>query len=209
MKRLFVLSAMVVWACSLPAFASLVFFDISVIFDGPGIPTNPAPWLTIAFDDAGSPGTVDLTISALGLDGINEKVAGVYLNLNPALDPGQLAFSNLAKTGSFADPVVSFGVDTYKADGDGFYDILIAFDTDGATLAFNGGESVQYTISLPSLTANSFDFVSTPGGGTGIYKTAVHLLSLGSTDESAWGTVPEPATIILLALGGLLLRKRK
>ena len=189
--------------------AALVSFDVSVIFEGPGVPANPAPWLNATFDDGGTTGTVDLTITALGLDGNNEKISGVYLNLDPLLDPTQLAFSSPAKTGSFDDPSIGLGADTHKADGDGYYDILIGFDNDGPDMAFNGNESVQYEITLTGITANSFDFLSSPGGGTGLYKVAVHLLSLGATDESAWATVPEPATMALLALGGLLIRRKK
>jgi hypothetical protein len=198
--------------CSVPASATIVTFDMTVVFEGPGVPTNtpPPPWVTAKFDDEGSPGTVVLTISASGLDGDNEKVAGVYLNLDPAFDPTLLGFSTPTKTGAFDNPVINTGVDGYKADGDGYYDIQINFDPDGPAKAFNGGEIVKYTITLASLTANSFDFLSAPGGGTGVYKAAAHLLSVGATDESAWITTPEPATICLLGLGALvLLRRRK
>jgi hypothetical protein len=198
-----------VCTCWLSASAGLVSYDISVIFEGPGVPSNPAPWLNVTFDDGGTAGTVDLTITVLNLVGDNEKVAGLYLNLDPFLDPADLLFSAPIITGTLADPVISLGADAYQADGDGNYDILIDFDNDGPTLAFNGGESVYYTITHAGLTADSFDFTSTPGGGTGTYKVAVHLLGLGAAEDSAWATVPEPATLVLLAFGGLSLRKRK
>jgi hypothetical protein len=172
------------------------------------VPTNPPPWLNATFDDGGSAGTVDLTITALGLTA-GEKVAGVYFNLDPVLNPALLAFSAPTKTGTFENPTISKGLNGFKADGDGFYDILIAFNNDGATKAFNGGEAVKYTITLASLTANSFDFVSAPDGGEGEYKTAAHLQSLGTCGNSAWVTTPEPATICLLGLGALSLLRRK
>ena len=190
--------------------AGIVSFEMTEIFDGQGIPTNPGPWVNVTFDDGGSPGTVDLTIAASGLDGIHEKVAGVYINLDPTIDPTGLIFSGTAKTGSFEDPVISQGADDFKADGDGYYDILISFDNTVADSAFNYGDTVTYTITLDGLTADSFDFLSAPGGGNGPYKTAAHLLSLGGEDgDSAWATVPEPATIGLLGLGTVLLRRRK
>ncbi|MGA2323295.1 MAG: PEP-CTERM sorting domain-containing protein [Sedimentisphaerales bacterium] len=189
--------------------ATIVSLNMGVIFTGDGVPTNPAPWLKATFDDGGSSGSVVLTITAVGLTG-GEKVNEVLFNLDPALNPALLAFSAPTKTGSFEDPDISKGVDSFKADGDGYYDILIAFNTDGMMDAFNGGESVKYTITLASLTANSFDFVSAPGGGTGQYITAAQLQALGTSGNSAWVTTPEPATLSLLAVGAAaLLRRRK
>jgi hypothetical protein len=208
---LVVVVVMGVGLCS--AQAALVSFDMSVIFTGPGVLTNPPPWLNATFDDGGSAGTVDLTISAIGLDVDNEKVQGVYFNLDPALDPTQLVFSAPIKTetSGFEDPGINLGTDSFKADGDGYFDILISFNPDGLGVAFNGGESVQYTITLAGLTADSFDFISAPDGGKGEYVTAAHLLSLGVTGEydSAWVAIPEPGTIVLLGFGSLTLLRRK
>jgi len=205
MRKLLLVLFLIFPLCS--AQATIVSLDMGVIFTGTGVPTNPPPWLNATFDDGGSSGSVDLTISAIGLTGV-EKVKEVYFNLDPALNPAQLVFSAPIKTGTFTDPGISTGTDAYKADGDGKYDIMIAFSTANAD-AFNGGEAVKYTITLASLTANSFDFVSAPGGGEGQYNIAIHLQSLGSTGDSAWATTPEPATIGLLGLGAFALRRRK
>ena len=182
--------------------------ELDTIFDGPGTPVNPGPWVTAVFTDI-EPGTVDLTISTPNLDGDNEKVAGVYFNFDPDLDVTQLLFSKQSKTGKLKDPVISLGQDGYKADGDGWYDIRINFNNSNAALAFNGQEEIQYTITLPGLEAKSFDFLSTPQGECGPHLAAAHLLSLGVENDSAWIAAPEPATLTLLAMGGLLLRSRK
>ncbi|MHC4265482.1 MAG: PEP-CTERM sorting domain-containing protein [Planctomycetota bacterium] len=191
--------------------ATVVSFDMTVIFEGPGVPTNPSPWVNATFNDGGSAGTVDLTISAPGLAGNPEKISGLYFNLDPALDPTQLLFSAPTLiSGAFKDPVISLGVDSFKADGDGFFDILLDFDPDGPALAFNGGDVVQYTITLASLTADSFCLPSTPDEGVGEYCAAAHLLSLGVAQDSAWVATPEPATILLIGLGGIfVMRKRR
>jgi hypothetical protein len=193
--------------------AGMVSFNMGAMFSWTGTPTYAPPWLNAKFVDV-SPGQVELTISAIGL-GLGEKIDGVYLNLDPVLNPFQLAFSAPTKTGTFANPIISHGTsskpyDQYKADGDGKYDILIAFDTTTAG-AFNGGEAVKYTITLASLTANSFDFLSKPAGGNGPFVTAAHILDTGGVSgTSAWVTTPEPATICILGLGALsLLRRRR
>jgi hypothetical protein len=156
----------VLCTCSIPASATLLSFDMTVIYEGPGVPKNPPPWVNATFDDGGTAGAVDLTISVLGLSGNNEKVAGVYFNLDPALVPGDLSFSDPTLiSGDFEDPVISLGIDSFKVNGDGFFDILIEFNQDRWDKAFNGGDAVQYAITLAGLTANSFDFPSAPDGG--------------------------------------------
>ncbi|MHC4844081.1 MAG: PEP-CTERM sorting domain-containing protein, partial [Planctomycetota bacterium] len=154
-------------------------------------------------------------ISAPGLAANPEKVAGLYFNLDSALDPTQLLFSSSTKTGQFDDPVISLGVDSFKADGDGFFDILFDFDKDGWKRAFNGGDVLEYTITLASLTADSFRFLSSPDGDPGEYIVAAHLLSLGAAGDSAWistigvDPIPEPATLFLLGFGSIVLMRKK
>jgi hypothetical protein len=164
--------------------------------------------VNVTFDDGGSSGSVDLKITTPGLT-VNEKIWAIYLNLDPDLDPTQLLFTDLIKTGLFLDPKVSKGIDKFKADGDGYYDILIEFDQDGADFAYNGGETVEYTVSLTGLTASSFDFVSAPDGGEGEYNIAAHLQNLGTSGDSAWATTPEPATLFLLAAGAAAVLRRR
>jgi hypothetical protein len=205
-----------VWAVSImllmfplySAKAALVF-DIGYKFNGDGTMYNPGPWMNITFVDV-SPGVVDMTITNVGLAG-GEKVKSVYLNLDPNLNPALLAFSDPTITGNVEVDSISKGIDSYQANGDGLYDILIEFNTDGPNKAFNGGEAVEYTISLSGLTASSFDFVSAEDGGVGQYKVATHINSPSDVDgTSVWATIPEPATIALLGLGAIaLLRKHR
>jgi hypothetical protein len=206
--KVWVLGVFVICLCSVPACAALVSFDIGMIFNGTGMPTNPAPWLNAAFEDV-SANTVELTITTINLTG-TEKIGEVYFNLDPALNPNQLGFTNpTIVSGQFEIPSISKGYDSCKADGDGLYDFSFTF-SGGAALAFNGGDAVKYTLTLAGLTSDSFNFTSAHGGGEGEYITAAHLMALGTSNNSVWATIPEPATMTLLGLGVMgLLKKRR
>ena len=190
----------------------IVSFDMTVSWN-PASPggTQPPAWLSATFDDEDSPGEVILTLTATNLM-VSEKVEGWYFNLDPNLDPGLLTFSDPNKTGSFDDPNVSVSTNDFMADGDGYFDILILFETaDGGTRSFGQGDAVEYTIGgIASLTAGSFEFISFPNGGDGQYITVAKVQGIDG-DDSGWVTIPEPSSIVLLSLGwlGLLRKKRK
>lgn len=195
--------------------ATVVSFDMTLAWDGAS-PGGATPWLNATFDDQGTAGDVILTITATNLTS-TEKVKDWYFNLDPTLDPDLLSFSSPpSKSGSgaapwFDDPVISKGSNGFKAGSDGWFDLLIEFAVANVneTQNFDAGDSVEYTISgISSLTANSFDFMSSPGDSHGPYVTAAHVLGIGE-DDSGWVTIPEPATLCLFGLGGLLLRRGK
>lgn len=151
-------------------------------------------------------GSVKLTLSNLNLTG-GEFITEWDFNLDPALDPSKLKFSPPTKSGTFADPSITAKVDNFKADGDGLYDIEFAFATKAGD-RFGAGESLEVTITgIASLTASSFNFVSTPDGGHGPFVTAAHVQGIADTGDgtSGWVTVPEPSTLALGALGAISL----
>ncbi|HUU30818.1 MAG TPA: PEP-CTERM sorting domain-containing protein [Phycisphaerae bacterium] len=197
----------------------LITFGLIEEFSGATPPegTVPPAWLTVTIDDGAdyTDGIVTLTLAATNLTG-NEKIKEWYLNLDPSFDPENLVFAQVGKTGAFKDATISKGLDAFKAGGDGFYDIEFVFDHTGNTSKnFGAGESIGYTVSLSSggtLTASSFDFLSTPAGGQGPYHTAAHVQSIGAGEDSGWITAPEPATLGVLATGTvfcLLAARRK
>lgn len=193
------------------ASAAMLTMNFAVIFQGAGSPAESGPWLVATFEDGPTPGQVILTLIAENLVA-GEKVKGCYFNLDPTLDPLDLSFSApTTLAGQFDAPAVSTGDDAFKADGDGYFDIRIEFPTaDGAPTTFGAGDAVQFTLdNIPSLSADSFDFMSVNGGGVGEFLTAAHLLSLGAAAESAWATVPEPATLLLFAAGALAIRRKR
>jgi hypothetical protein len=174
-------------------------------------PAGAAPWLTVRFDDGGGSGSVTLTFEATNLVG-TEFVSGLYLNVDPAISPGSLSFSTPVKTGSFTTPTISLATNSYKADGDGYFDILLSFATGGgASSKFGPAEALSYTITGPaSLTAASFDFLSSSGSKPG-YPIAAHVQSIGECGSgSGWVTAaPEPSALSLLSLSALGMVRRR
>ncbi|MHC4986094.1 MAG: PEP-CTERM sorting domain-containing protein [Planctomycetota bacterium] len=193
--------------------ASILTYDLSVEFSGATPPAGASPWLRAVFDDGGSPGSVTLTLTTPNLVA-TEFVSHWMFNLDPVLDPTSLIFSAPIKVGSFTSPTVNLGVNAYQADGDGKYDIDLAFDTsDGLPTRFGVGDAATYLITgIPTLTASSFNFLSLPAGGHGPFETAAHVQGIGPLGaNSGWITVPEPATMSLLGIGGALglIRRRR
>jgi len=184
--------------------AATVVFPLVFEFSGAQEPQGVKPWGTATFEDM--EGMVLLTMANTNL--VNDEfVAGWYFNLDPALDPTELVFLQTSKTGSLTDPSISTSVDAFQADGDGKYDILFEFDTSspGGTSEnrFGAGESLTYKISgILGLTADSFDYLSAPAGGSGPFPTAAHVQGIGEGAEgSGWVTTPEPSSAFLAIFG--------
>jgi hypothetical protein len=186
-------------------------FDANYEYSGASAPAGTAPWLRAQFDDGGSSGSVTLTLTAINLTG-DESVKDWLFNVNPAMN---LTFSAPTKVSGKFDLSafsISQSTDGCPGDGGGYYDLDIGFpDTDGPNTRFTNGDSVSFTITGPSLTANSFNCLSYPHGGNGVYTMAAHvqntpakLMPDGSTSTSGWvAPVPEPSTLILLGIASL------
>ena len=185
--------------------ATIIQYTLCMEFSGAVPPEGAAPWLTATFDDGGTPGSVGLALEATNLTD-NEFVFQWLFNFDPDLELDNLEFSTPTKTGSFNDPTISTGVNAFKADGDGYFDITVVFDNSGgADKRFGVADAVAYTItSTEPITADSFDFFSETGGVHGIYPTAAHVGGIGPADaDSGWISTPEPASLFVLAFGGL------
>lgn len=202
------------------SYASTVTLAYTDSFN-PVPPDGPAPYAQAIFDDGGGAGTVRLTLNVAPTVGTAD-VIGVYFSLDPALDPTLLSFTRIGGDGPAAtDTEILTGIDAFRAGPDGYYDILFDFPpAPGGDLArFNAGESLVYEISMPGLTANSFNFLGTagPGAGNPGPYSSVARFQQGGTFVGA-GTiqpaVPLPAVVWLfgsglLGLTGIALRKTK
>jgi len=187
---------------------SVLSMDLDTEISGAQAPEGLPPWLNATFDDGGSPGLVTMTLTAINLTA-TEFVSVWLFNLDEPLDPANLLFSAPAKTGSFVAPTIYLSADTYKADGDGFFDMKFEFsNSDGADNRFGAGDAAVYTVTgIATLRAASFDVDSSPGGGNDVWDTVAKVQGVDG-EGSGW-TAPEPVALGLLLAGSLgLLRRR-
>lgn len=200
------------WLTALPAKASTLVLDYTFEFSGGVPPGGTPPWMQAVFDDFGGSGSVRLTMTTLGLTS-PENVIGWYFNLDPALDPNSLVFSyngGLSTVGAAVS--IDTGVNCCKADGDGRYDFRFNFTP---ATGFPALATVVYDISLATITASSFDFLSQPAGGHGPFVSAAHVQNTGDGDSgwvanSSGSVVPVPAAVWLFGSGlGLLALARR
>ncbi len=204
LRCLFLFSIVGLGMAVFPSATLALTIELDTEFSGADAPTGPAPWVVITIEDVNST-TVKVTISNSGLTG-SEFNEAVYLNLNPAINPTNLTFSQLS-----GDPAtISTGTDAFKADGDGFFDILVDFPPPPGTKKFGAGETVVIEMTNSGgISADDFDFKSAPGSGNGSFTAAAHIQGIGPDGEgSGWigdgngnGKVPEPGTFILLGMG--------
>jgi hypothetical protein len=193
--------------------AATVTFSYTENFT-PVPPEGPAPYALAIFDDGGATGTITLTMSVAATVGTAD-ITALYFNLNPALDPTLLSFTRTGGDGpSASDTVILTGIDAFRAGGDGFYDILFDFPPapGGDTARFNAGEFLVYEISMPGLTAGSFNYAGLAGPGTGNPGPFLSVARFQQRGNFV-GAVPVPTTVWLFASGllgliGIANRKR-
>src|ERR1051326_3290546 len=127
-----------------PTFAAGYEYLFNDAFSGTA-PASTNAWMEAIFSDVTN-GTVQLTVSNLNLTG-SENVDELYLNLKPTLDATKLNFTYLSGSGGFDLPSITRGTNSYKADGDGLYDVLFSFThNSNAQHQFTQGEYFTYTI---------------------------------------------------------------
>jgi hypothetical protein len=168
---------------------SAITYNLNDEFSGAQDPVGVPPWVVISLVDAG-PGAVSLSIANTGLTA-TEFNSATFLNVADAFR-GLLNVSLSGSVGSFTAPTVfqqtgaqDSDSGTFKADGDGFFDLAFAFGSGAG--AFGAGETATFSITATGLSANSFGLQSFTGGGNGIWYAAAHIQSIGINGEgSGW-----------------------
>lgn len=171
-----------------------------------GTPPAPAPWLVATLSQSGS-GVVDVTISFPSAQPANLKL--FWFGLNFAGDASTLSVSGLSSSIDVFQSQASWGNDVnafpnvFKADGDGYYDLVLQNSGDGI---LTSPGTLSFQITGTDITPESFNTGSF-GGAKGSFLAAAHI---GGYASSIWVSgqpggdtpqVPEPTTL----LAGLLL----
>jgi hypothetical protein len=190
----------ILWLAVAASPAAALVLSLDVFFSGPPT-TAVAPFGTVAINPiAGGMEFVLTNLTPGTLSGGSSKMDGVYLNYK----------GSQALTPQAAPPGTTLGYATnaYKADGDGWYDILFEYAGNGY-LPTNS--SVTFSILGDSDALNFVDF-SLPGGNNGVYLAASHIQSTTPNGDSFWAganevvrPVPEPAGLLLFGAGAAVM----
>lgn len=218
-NRVWMLAAVIATVGSAPS-AGTMAFDMNHEFSGGANPGGPTPWARATFTDKPA-GQVELKFEVFLLSGefaAKNQQNGWHFNFDPGAGSDDLSIAQVAgRTASF-----NSGNDAFGADGGGYYDMVFWFNGAGPipdglrSSAGNSTSTVMLSHSSMSLSIADFNFVSSPHGGNGVWKSAVHVQGLSASPGSGWIgpkelVVPLPTAgfMGLTGMGTLLARRRR
>ena len=235
-KRIAGLCAIGLLVAGTPAFSATIVLDYNQEYSGGQAPAGSTPWMVSNFSVSPTTYTIgSTTYNAVRLTiDLSNLQSGAFIsetdfNIDPTMNPANLSFSFVSGN-SHANVAPSLATDSFKADGDGYYDISFGFPTaSGST--FGGGTQATFDIEATNaamaaaLVPESFAFLSKPAGGHGPFYAAAHVQNTtgacgtSGCTGSGWiapsgYVVPLPAAAWLfgsglIGLGAIARRKRK
>jgi hypothetical protein len=215
------LSAVWLLIAATPAFSATVVLNYDQEYSGGTAPLGATPWMVSTFSASPTTYVIDsitynavrLTIDLSGLQS-GAFISETDFNIDPTLNPANLSFSFVSGN-SHANVTPSLATDSFKADGDGFYDISFSFPTSSGNTFGSGAQAIfeieaTNAVTAAALMPELFAFLSKPAGGHGPFYAAAHVQNTGvGNGGSGWiapsgfttTVVPVPAAVWLFGSG--------